>query len=302
MMLDAKSTFDDLVVQNASDAEQAERIFRNRLYRNLTSALAGTQEYMAAEKLYELHGDARFDLVVVDTPPTRNALDFIDAPKRLTRFLDNRLFRLLMVPTRASLRALSLATNALLRTISKVAGAEIVDDAVAFFRAFAGMEDGFRDRAAQVERLLADPGTAFVMVAAPQRDPAAEAAFFARRLTDSGLAVEALIVNRSHPSFGAAPEHWSLGDVPDGETARPWAELTRNIADFATIAQREANHVAELAREVAPAAVVRVPLFSSDVHDLGGLELVASHLVPAEPSTDGVESRDGSLTSPRPGR
>ncbi|MGD0085259.1 MAG: ArsA family ATPase [Acidimicrobiales bacterium] len=202
VMLDAKGTFDDLVVRYSADPEQAERILSNRLYRNLTSALSGTQEYMAAEKLYQLHASERFDLVVVDTPPTRNALDFLDAPGRLTRFLENRVFRLLLMPTRASLKALTMATQALLRTISKVAGSEIVEDAVAFFRAFDGMEEGFRDRARRVEELLADPGTAFVLVAVPRRDSIDEAGYFADRLAEAHQPVAALVMNRLHPDFG----------------------------------------------------------------------------------------------------
>ena len=129
VMLDAKSTFDDLVTRYSASPEQADRIFQNRLYRNLTSALSGTQEYMAMEKLYELHSEGGFDLVVVDTPPTRHALDFVDAPRRLYSFLENRVFRLVLMPTRAYMKAMTFAANALLRTISRVAGSEIVEDA-----------------------------------------------------------------------------------------------------------------------------------------------------------------------------
>ena len=135
------------------------------------------------EKLYELHEEGGFDLVVVDTPPTRNALDFLDAPRRLYSFLENRVFRLLLMPTRAYMQAVSVAAQALLRTVSRVAGSEIVEDAVAFFRAFEGMEEGFRERAAPVEALLANPGTSFVLVvAAAGEDSIDEARFFARRL------------------------------------------------------------------------------------------------------------------------
>src|SRR3954470_16371710 len=123
LMLDTKTPFDDLVIRYSADADQAQGILENRLYRNISGALSGTQEYMAMEKLYELHAEGGFDLIVVDTPPTRNALDFLDAPRRLTRFLDNRIFRLLMMPTRAYLRAVNVATQAFLRTISKVVGA-----------------------------------------------------------------------------------------------------------------------------------------------------------------------------------
>src|SRR5580704_7033292 len=202
LMLDSKGTFDDLVQRYARTPEQAEAILANRLYQNLAGALSGTQEYMAMEKLYELVNSGEFDIVVVDTPPTRNALDLLDAPRRLTRFLENRLFRALMVPTRMSLRAVGVATQALLRTISKVAGAEIVNDAVAFFKAFEGMEEGFRTRAGAVRELLADPSTAYVLVTSARPDAIAEASFFAEKLLERDVTPAALVVNRIHPSFG----------------------------------------------------------------------------------------------------
>ena len=202
LMLDSKGTFDDLVERYARTPEQAESILANRLYQNLAGALSGTQEYMAMEKLYELVHSEEFDIVVVDTPPTRNALDLLDAPRRLTRFLENRLFRALLVPTKMSLRAVGVATQALLRTISKVAGAEIVQDAVGFFQAFEGMEDGFRSRASAVHELLADPATAYVLVTSARPDAVTEAGFFAEKLAERDVAVAALVVNRIAPSFG----------------------------------------------------------------------------------------------------
>ena len=287
VMLDAKSTFDDLIARYSESPEQAERILQNRLYRNLTSALSGTQEYMAMEKLYELHSEGGFDLVVVDTPPTRHALDFVDAPRRLYSFLENRVFRLLIMPTRAYLKAMTLAANALLRTISKVAGSEIVDDAMAFFRAFEGMEQGFRERARRVEELLADPGTAFVLVAAPREDSIDEAKFFAQRLAESSIPVSALAVNRLFSNFAAGepPAGEALAAAPSGdgsgtaEDPRAYGELTRNLQDFLAVSSREERYVEELAEEVAPAPVVRVPFLKEDVHDLEGLEIVASHLL-----------------------
>ena len=279
VMLDAKSTFDDLVTQYSQDEEQAERILRNRLYRNLTSALSGTHEYMAAEKLYELHTGGDFDLVVVDTPPTRNALDFVDAPGRLTRFLDNRIFRILLVPTRAYLRAVSAATRTLLRAVAKVAGSEMVEDAIAFFQAFEGMEEGFRARAAHVQQLLADPGTAFVLVAAPRRDSVEEAAHFAGRLAESSIPVQALIVNRVHPRFGPVVDGGSPAAETDGGAPAAWRQLTGNLADFEAIAEREEAYYAQLAERVAPAPVARVPFLAEDVHDLEGLDEVVRYLV-----------------------
>src|SRR5207253_10923031 len=200
--LDSKSTFDSLVTKYAPDPDQAAAILTNRFYRNIAGALSGTQEYMAIEKLYELHDEGHFELVVVDTPPTRNALDFVDAPRRLTRFLDNRLFRWLMMPTRVGLKAVNVATRALLRTISRVVGSEVVQDAVAFFQAFEGMEEGFRDRAERVLHLLSDPATAFLLVTTPRREALEEGRFFATKLEEAGIPVEALVVNRMHPRFG----------------------------------------------------------------------------------------------------
>jgi anion-transporting ArsA/GET3 family ATPase len=265
-MLDPRATFDGLVVKYAPEPGQAETILANRFYRNIAGALSGTQEYMAMEKLFELHSDERFDLVVVDTPPTRNALDFVDAPRRLTRLLDNRLFRLLMMPARTGIRAVNIATQAFLRTIGKVVGSEVVSDAVTFFQAFEGMEDGFRQRAHRVLELLADPCTAFVLVTSPRRDAAREAEFFAKKLTEHGIDVEALVVNRMHPRFDAV-----------GAEVASLAPLYRNVAELARLAEGEEAHVVALAERVG-APALRVPELDTDVHDLPGLARVAAYV------------------------
>jgi anion-transporting ArsA/GET3 family ATPase len=274
LMLDSKGTFDDLVQQYARTPEQAESILANRLYQNLAGALSGTQEYMAMEKLYELVNSHEFDVVVVDTPPTRNALDLLDAPRRLTRFLENRIFRAVMVPTRVGLRAVSVATQALLKTISRVAGAEIVQDAVAFFQAFEGMEEGFRSRATAVHELLADPATAYVLVTSARPDAVTEAGFFADKLAERDVAVAALVVNRIAPSFG------------DGEGADAcavgargaMAALEANLAELNAVAAREEASFSGLAAKVSPAPVGRIPLFGEDVHELAGLARTADSL------------------------
>ena len=274
LMLDTKGTFDDLIHTYAHTPEQAEGILSNRLYQNLTGALSGTQEYMAMEKLHELVESGEFDVVVVDTPPTRNALDLLDAPRRLTRFLENRLFRALLLPTRMSLRAVGLATQALLRTLSKVAGAEIVQDAVAFFQAFEGMEEGFRTRAGAVRALLADPSTAYVLVTSARPDVVAEASFFADKLTERHIAAAALVVNRIHPHFGGAAD-------PPPDLSGPLAALAALATNMATLnemATREEGSYAALAEKIAPAPVGRIPLFGQDVHDLTGLERAADVL------------------------
>jgi anion-transporting ArsA/GET3 family ATPase len=284
MMLDTKSTFDTLVTRYAESPDQAERILHNRFYRNISGALSGTQEYMAMEKLHELHEDGGYDLIVVDTPPTRHALDFLDAPQRLLRLLDNHIFRLLMMPTRAYLRVASVAVQMFLRTISKVVGTEVVEDVVAFFRAFEGMEQGFRERAQRVTELLADSGTRFVLVTTPRRDAVEEAEFFARRLTETGIDVDALIVNRVHPRFGdddadhlrnravdVATRAGTTDDPAVKGAGNRLAALYENLADFQEISDREGHHLEGVQGRVGGAAIAYVPFLATDVHDFDGL-------------------------------
>jgi len=279
LMLDTKSTFDDLVAKHAESEEQARNILSNRFYRNISGALSGTQEYMAMEKLYELHEEGGYDVVVVDTPPTRNALDFLEAPRRLTRFLDHRLYRVLMAPTRGIVKAVNVAAQAFLRTVSKVVGGDVVRDAVTFFQAFDGMEQGFRDRAAEVLDLLSHESTAFVLVTAPRRDVVEEASFFAEKLGEANIPVRALVVNRMHPRFSDA----SPGAMAERAKTLHGTDLGAmyaNLADFLTVASKEETHLAGLAERVAPAPVVRVPFLDTDVHDLDGLAAVGRHLFP----------------------
>jgi anion-transporting ArsA/GET3 family ATPase len=299
LMLDTKSTFDQLVATYAEDDEQTDRILSNRFYRNVSTALSGTQEYMAMEKLYELHEQGGYDLIVVDTPPTRHALDFLDAPRRLTRLLDNRIFRLLMMPTRAYLRVASAAVQRFLRTVSRVVGTEVVDDVVAFFRAFEGMEEGFRNRAASVLALLAEPSSSFVVVSSPRRDAVEEAAYFAERLAESDIPVEGLIVNRVHPAFGdegveglraraetlAAKRSEAARVEGDGAaSATRLADLYTNLADFRQVAERERHHMAGVKARAGRAAVAYVPFLARDVYDFDALADVGRHLFTAPPT------------------
>jgi anion-transporting ArsA/GET3 family ATPase len=288
LMLDTKSTFDVLVRRNASTDDQAQRILDNAFYRNVSGALGGTQEYMAMEKLHELHDEGNFDLIVVDTPPTRHALDFLDAPKRLTRLLDNRVFRLLMMPTRAYLRVASVAVQTFLRTVARVVGSEVIEDVVAFFRAFEGMEEGFRERALVVEELLTDPATAFVLVTSPRRDAMEEATFFAERLAVAGQTVQALIVNRVHPSFGdespaglraaadALRTPSPAGATPErAEPAARLAALYDNLANFRDIAALERAHIEDLRVRIGgDITLAYVPYLAHDVHDFAALHEV----------------------------
>ena len=296
LMLDTRSTFDQLVRTYASDAEQTGRILDNRFYRNIAGALSGTQEYMAMEKLHELHEKGGYDLIVVDTPPTRHALDFLDAPARLTRLLDNRVFRFLMMPPRSAyLRAAGVAVQTFFRTVGRVVGTEVIDDVIAFFRAFEGMEQGFRERAAGVTALLADDATAFVLVTSPRRDAVDEAEFFATRLRESNLDVAALVVNRVHPTFGKADQIAAqherarqLAEPGGPETdAAMRAAATRlaaryeNLASSAALGERERSEMAEAGRRIGAGAVVYVPSLAHDVVDFAALDAVAHYLAPA---------------------
>ena len=276
VMLDAQGTFDDLVARYARDPAQRQRIAENRLYRSMTSSLGGTQEYMAMEKLYELASSGDYDVVVVDTPPTRHALDLLDAPRRLTNLLRNRVFRAMLLPTRAYLKAVGVATSALLRTISVVAGAELVADTVDFFQAFTGMEEGFADRADAVRALLAEPTTCFVVVTSPRADAIAEASFFAEKLGEAGLSTTGGVVNRVQASFGEVPEL-------DGELGALAPHL-ENLRRLEHQALADADAVQSLRRALQPAPVVGLTLAGGAVNDLEALELLGAQLSGASTS------------------
>jgi anion-transporting ArsA/GET3 family ATPase len=265
MMLDPKATFDDLVRRYAASDSQRDRILSNGFYRNVSEKLSGTHEYMAAEKLYELANDSRFDLVVVDTPPSRHALDMLQAPERLARFLDHRVYRMLVAPTRTYLKVANVAAQAMVKTLSKVVGGEVIADAVSFFQAFEGMDVGFRERAKQVSALLNDPATAYVLVTAPRADRLIETAWLAEHLVSRNVRPVCVVVNRSH----LAPVSASAS-LPEA--------VRQNLDELGRVAESEASLVAPLA-ETVNAPIVRVPLLIRDVRDLGGLDEVARHLV-----------------------
>lgn len=205
MMLDTTAAFTRLIEREAPP-EQAARIVDNVFFRNMVGSLSGTQEFMAAETLHELAGHARFDLVIVDTPPTRNALDFLEAPGVLVRFIDHKLFRLIMLPARSGMRLIGAATQPLLKAIGRVVGNDVLSDVVMFFQAFAGLEGGFRRRADEVSALLRSERTRYVLVTSPRADALAEVAWFGAELREQGVAAETIVtvLNRATPAFGDA--------------------------------------------------------------------------------------------------
>ena len=275
MMLDTQATFNEVVRTYSADKEQVERIMSNRFFRNISKNLSGTQEYMAAEKLFQLHGDARFDVVVIDTPPTRDALSFLDAPNRLIRFLDHRLYRLLLTPARSGLKVLAAAMQPIVRAIARIVGAQALDDALAFFRAFDGMDAGFRHRAEQVVSLLRSPNTSYVVVTSPNLETIDEADYFVSKLNEEGLSTAALVINRIQPSFADTGADINKRD----DSVAEFSELRRNLDQLNRRASDQAFSVAGLVAHVAPAPVMFVPLFAHDVANAGALGIVADYLV-----------------------
>jgi anion-transporting ArsA/GET3 family ATPase len=274
VMLDTRGTFDTLVARYAADDAQRDRILANAFYQNVAGALSGTQDYMAMEKLYELHESGRFDLIVVDTPPTRHALAFLDAPRLLTRLLENRVYRVLMAP-RGVVRAVNSAAQLFVRQVTRLVGTSVVDDAIAFFRAFEGMEEGFTQRADRVFRLLRSDDAAFVLVAAPRADTVAETRFFTEQLRSAGIAVRALVVNRMTPrSVVVADPPVAAQDLPHARAAR----------EFAAAARAEAEQVEALLAGLGRPVVVAVPLLDGDVHDLDGVGRIEALLFSPGPS------------------
>jgi anion-transporting ArsA/GET3 family ATPase len=282
MMLDAKATFDELVARHAEDEESRDRVLNNRIYQQISSALAGSQEYMAMEKLFELHSEGRFDLLVLDTPPTRNALDFLDAPKRLTQFIEGRSLRVFMKPTGLAARVAGRGASVALGVMKRIVGFDLLADLAEFFNAFSGMVDGFQARAKRVNSLLSDPHTCFLVVCGPQGEPVDEAVYFHRKLVEAKLPFGGVIVNKVHypaerlrDDGAALPDSLERRLSGDEDLARRVAE---NFSDYQALAERDAANIERLARELRSKGVIRVPYLDEDVHDLGGLAEINRYL------------------------
>ncbi|MGH8910630.1 MAG: ArsA family ATPase [Egibacteraceae bacterium] len=291
MMLDMKRTFDDVIDRHAPDWRRAERIKSNRFYTQLSDSLAGTQEYMAMEKLYELHASGGYDCLVVDTPPTRSALDFLDAPKRLTDFLEGRFLSTFLGPGisagRTFGRFATFGSGLFLKAASRITGAALLEDLADFFQSFEGMYEGFKSRAQATYRLLQSPVSAFVVVAIPQAPALREARYFLRRLAQDGMPTAGLVVNRTTPALPASlngltrPRADAAASrlADGGPEQRAAAALLRLAADRAEVHRREQQAIAAALHGVDPRALVEVPLMASDVHDLAGLEALSAHLL-----------------------
>nr|WP_138759534.1 ArsA family ATPase [Modestobacter altitudinis] len=294
MMLDMKRTFDD-VVSAHSTPERAEVIFANPFYQALSSSFAGTQEYMAMEKLGQLRASDRWDLIIVDTPPSRSALDFLDAPNRMSRFLDGTMIRLLTAPARAGGRAGVRIVGAgfaiFTRIISKILGGQLLGDISAFVSALDTMFGGFRERATATYELLRQPGTSFVVVAAPEPDALREASYFVDRLSTEGMPLAGLVINRTHPpattTLTATRAEAAAEAVAEagGKGAKLAVGALRVHAERMTLATRE-QRLADRFTSAHPEVKVRtVPSAAGDVHDLEGLRTMGEALLAAEDDT-----------------
>jgi anion-transporting ArsA/GET3 family ATPase len=283
MMLDMKRTFDEVVESQASP-EKAQAILNNPFYVTLSSSFAGTQEYMAMEKLGQLRQDARrsgrWDLIVVDTPPARSALDFLDAPERLSGFLDGRFIRLLLAPAKGPARLMTVGVGAVTNTMAKIVGAQVLKDLQMFVAAFDTLFGGFRNRAQQTFELLQTEETAFLVVAAPEPDALREAAYFVERLDAESMPLAGLVVNRATLEFeGLSAEQAVAGAErleasSAAEAPGTTASLLRLHADRSRRVAREARMRQRFQAAHPHVATAVVPALSTDVHDLEGLREV----------------------------
>jgi anion-transporting ArsA/GET3 family ATPase len=278
LMLDAEETFDQLVRNEAPDAERAEAILRNPVYRTITGALAGAQEYMAIERLHQLHTSGEYELVIIDTPPSRHALDLLEAPTRLSSFLGHPVYRTLTVPGRTFARVANAASSAFLWTVRRLAGPRIVEDTLEFFRSISGMEEGLRRRADEVAALLRADRTSFVVVTSPRSEAIAEARFLLDGLRDGSFPVGGVVVNLVHPR---PPTIEGLsGDLdPDVLGPGPFSDQLAHHRDLTVLADAERAELAPFESDASPAAVRQLPLLDHDVHDVEGLSLLAELLV-----------------------
>jgi anion-transporting ArsA/GET3 family ATPase len=295
MMLDMKRTFDEIVEAHA-DPDRAAQILANPFYQSLSSGFSGTQEYMAMEKLGQLRRADEWDLIVVDTPPSRSALDFLDAPQRLGRFLDGRLIKLLVVPAkvggRAYLKVLNAGFGVVTGVLTRVLGTQVLTDVQTFVSALDTMFGGFRERADYTYQLLRAPGTAFLVIAAPEPDALREASYFVERLGQEGMPLAGLILNRVHRSPAArlsAARSLAAAETlqaADGQAEGGSAGSANGAAHTLTVAalrlhaermqQSAAEHrVSEHFVAAHPhVPVAEVPAQPDDVHDLAGLRAV----------------------------
>jgi anion-transporting ArsA/GET3 family ATPase len=284
MMLDMRRTFDDMVLATAGP-ERAQQILANPFYKTISTSFSGTQEYMAMEKLGQLAASGNWDLIVVDTPPSRSALDFLDAPQRLSTVLDGRLIKLLSGPARAGgigiRRIVGAGFGLFAKAVSTIVGGQLLQDASAFVQAFDSTFGGFRERATATYTLLRSPGTAFLVVAAPEPDALREASYFVDRLAAEQMPLAGLVANRTHPVVANLAPAKALAvadELTESGTAPLAGAILRLHADRVAVASREKRLLARFTKAHPDVAVVGVPALREDVHDIDGLREIGMRL------------------------
>ncbi len=272
MMLDPKRTFDELIERIAPDPERAAEIKANRVYAELSTAVSGSQEFTAVAKLYDLEREGDFDLLVLDTPPSRNALDFLDAPGRLTSFLEGRALKAFLRPTGLGMKVIGRGATPFLGALRRVTGVDLLGDLSTFFALLGDMTDDFRVRARRVEKMLRAATTAFVLVTSAQTEPIDEAIWFRQTLQESGLPFAGVIVNRVHHDLLGSGES---DDVRASLRRSLGADLATRVAenfrDYHVLARRDAQNIERLQAELGGAPPILVPHLDDDVHDIEGL-------------------------------
>jgi anion-transporting ArsA/GET3 family ATPase len=277
MMLDPKATFDDLMVRLAPDDQTREEVLGNRIYRELSGAVAGTQEFSAIAKLYALHHEGGFDVIVLDTPPSRNALDFLDAPDRLADFFEGRALKIFLAPTGIAGRLLGAGTSIVFGVLKRITGVDLLGDIAVFFRSLGGLIDGFKERAASVKALLAAPETTFLIVTSAEREPVAEAIFFREKLREARMPFGGLVVNRTH-ILDDELDGTGAGELPPELGGALAAKVDASVADLRVRAARDAESIGDLAQRLGEADPIIVPRLEGDVQDIDGLLALYRHL------------------------
>jgi anion-transporting ArsA/GET3 family ATPase len=279
MMLDAKRTLDEIVTRLAPDPAARQEILANTVYRELSTAVAGSHELSAIAKLYELHEEHDFDAIVLDTPPSRNALDFLNAPGRLLGFLEGRALKVFLAPGGLTARLFGRGTGLVFAIFARVTGIDMFSELSSFFRSLSGVIEGFGERTRAVALLLADPATTFLIVTSPEAEPAREAVFLAERLAEAGMQRGGLIVNRVH-SDGLdghsvqEVQHMLASELGEGLAGR----VAANLGDFDLLAKRDRESVARLSSSLRERRPVLVPHLDQEIQDLLGLERIAEEL------------------------
>jgi anion-transporting ArsA/GET3 family ATPase len=279
MALDVKRTFDDVITRLSPDQSSREEILANPVYRELSSAVSGVQELGAVTKLYELNAEYDFDVIVLDTPPSRNALDFLTAPEDMMRFLEGRALKVFLAPGGIAARFLGRGTGLVFAIFARVTGVDMLGELSTFFRSLSGVIDGFGERIRGVAELLREDTTSFLIVTSPEHEPAREAVFLAEQLHGERMRCDATIVNRVHLHGLDGHSAEEVEALLAGELGDALARRTAgNLADFDVLVRRDRDTIARLRRELDEPNPVIVPHLDEDIQDLAGLARIAGHL------------------------